>query len=166
MDPGFPLADFQHLEDSQPMRKQDSFPHSLIYLSTVFESVDQILLESVEILSDPNFLSLQAQGAIVPATPKTVNLQSANCIMCHKSNIMYEWKCDSSYIGETSSIEHADLTWHLILHSQETSIATSTQQFLLNLNLNKRSFMSEFCNLLRICLNVYVSLEITKQSKL
>ena len=74
---------------------------------------------------------------IVPAIP---NSELANCVLdnqpeggsklCHKSNIMYEWKCelcDGSYIGETSSIEHADLTWHLIQHhSKDTCIFLAT----------------------------------------
>ena len=47
MNPSFSLDNFQLLEDSQPFRK-----HSLIHLSTVLESVDQIQLGSVEILSD------------------------------------------------------------------------------------------------------------------
>ena len=47
MNPSFSLDNFQLLEDSQPLRK-----HSLIHLSTVLESVDQIQLGSVEILSD------------------------------------------------------------------------------------------------------------------
>ena len=53
MNAGFSLADFQHLSNE---KTGFIFPHSLIYLSTVLESVDQKELGLVEILSDTNFL--------------------------------------------------------------------------------------------------------------
>ena len=43
-------ADSQHFEDSKPIRNHDLlfiFPHTLIYLSTVLESVDQMWLGSI-----------------------------------------------------------------------------------------------------------------------
>ena len=58
-------ADSQHFEDSKPIRNHDLlfiFPHTLIYLSTVLESVDQMWLGSVEILSFTNFYSGRSWG--------------------------------------------------------------------------------------------------------
>ena len=50
------------------------FPHSLNYLSSVLESVNQMLLGSVRILSDSNFLSFKAQGMVYQSLNEIIEI--------------------------------------------------------------------------------------------